>query len=92
MAQLVRNLPTMQEAWLRSLGWEDPLEKGKATHSSILVWENSTDSPRGCEELDSTERLSLPRLYSGLPSWKVQCTGKLCTLYFCLYAKRSEIQ
>ena len=38
VAQLVKNLPTMQEAWVRSLGWEDALEKGKATHSSILAW------------------------------------------------------
>ena len=38
VAQLVKNLPTMQEAWVRSLGWEDPLEKGKATHSSMLAW------------------------------------------------------
>ena len=37
VAQLVKNLPTMQETWVRSLGWEDPLEKGKATHSSILA-------------------------------------------------------
>ena len=36
MAQLVKNLPAMQETWVRSLGWEDALEKGKATHSSIL--------------------------------------------------------
>ena len=38
MAQLVKNLPAMQETWVRTLGWEDPLEKGKATHSSILAW------------------------------------------------------
>ena len=37
-AQLVKNLPAMQETWLRSLGWEDPLEKGKSTHSSIQSW------------------------------------------------------
>ena len=37
-AQLVKNLPAMPETWVRSLGWEDPLEKGKATHSSILAW------------------------------------------------------
>ena len=36
VAQLVKNLPVMWETWVRSLGWEDPLEKGKATHSSIL--------------------------------------------------------
>ena len=37
VAQLVKNPPAMQETWVRSLGWEDPLEKGKATHSSILA-------------------------------------------------------
>ena len=35
---MVKNLPTMQETWVRSLGQEDPLEKGMATHSSILAW------------------------------------------------------
>ena len=35
VAQLVKNLPAMRETWVRSLGWEDPLEKGKPTHSSI---------------------------------------------------------
>ena len=53
MAQLVKNLPAMQETSVRSLGWEDPLEKGKATHSSILAW---------VAELDMTERLSLTSL------------------------------
>ena len=38
VAQLVKNPRTMQETWVQSLGWEDPLEKGKATHSSILAW------------------------------------------------------
>ena len=37
VAQLVKNLPAMRETWVRSLSWEDPLEKGKATHSSILA-------------------------------------------------------
>ena len=37
VAQLVKNPPAMRETWVRSLGWEDPLEKGKATHSSILA-------------------------------------------------------
>ena len=35
---MVKNPPAMQETWVRSLGWEDPLEKGMATHSSILAW------------------------------------------------------
>ena len=38
VAQLVKNLPAMWETLVRSLGWEDPLEKGKAPHSSILAW------------------------------------------------------
>ena len=38
VAQLVKNPPAMQETWVRSLHWEDPLEKEKATHSSILAW------------------------------------------------------
>ena len=38
VAQLAKNPPAMWETWVRSLGWEDPLEKGKAIHSSILTW------------------------------------------------------
>jgi len=38
VVQLVKNPPEMQETWVPSLSWEDPLEKGKATHSSILAW------------------------------------------------------
>ena len=38
MAQLVKNPPAMRESWVQSLGWEDPLEEGKAAHSSILAW------------------------------------------------------
>ena len=38
VAQMVKTLPAMQETWVRSLGQEDPLEKGMATHSSILAW------------------------------------------------------
>ena len=45
----------MRETWVRSLGWEDPLEKGKATHSSILAWK----IPWGRKESDTTEQLSL---------------------------------
>ena len=38
MAQTVKNMPAKWETWIRSLGWEDPLEEGMATHSSILAW------------------------------------------------------
>ena len=44
VAQMVKNLPTMQETWVRSLGWEDPPEEGMATHSSILAWRIPMDS------------------------------------------------
>ena len=43
VAQTVKNLPAMQETWVRTLGWEDPLEKGMATHSSILAWRSPID-------------------------------------------------
>ena len=38
VAQMVKHLPTMRETWVQSLGWEDPLEKEMATHSSTVVW------------------------------------------------------
>ena len=58
VAQLVKNPPAIQETWVRSLGWEDPLEKGKVTHSSILAREfHGLYSPWGCKESDMTEQL-----------------------------------
>ena len=71
VAQMVKNPLAMQETWVQSLGWEDPLEKGMATHSSILAWRTPWTeepgklqsmpgySPRGHKELDTTEQLSL---------------------------------
>ena len=59
MAQLVKNLPEMQETWVRSLSCEDPLEKGKATHSSIQHGEfHGLYRPRGHKELDMTATFS----------------------------------
>ena len=56
---LVENPPAMQENWVQSLAWEDPLEKGTATHSSILAYRIpwTRYSPQGCKESDTTERL-----------------------------------
>ena len=52
MGQLVKNLLAMWETWVRSLGWEDPLEKGKATHSSILAWRIPwTEGPGGLQSM-----------------------------------------
>ena len=59
VAQLVKNPPAMPETWVRSLGREDPLEKGEATHSSVLPGEfHGLYSPWGRKESDTTERLS----------------------------------
>ena len=50
MSQTVKNLPAMQETWVQSLGGEDPLEKGMATHSSILAWRIPwTEEPGGLQ-------------------------------------------
>ena len=68
MVELVKNPPAMQETWVRSLGWEDPLEKGKATHSSILV-ENSMDC--------TVHRVTKSRIrLSGFHSLAVLCQAR----------------
>ena len=67
--QLVKNPPEMWEIWVRSLGWEDPLEEGMAIHSSILAWRIPMDR-EACQatvhgnhkELDTTEQLSTAQL------------------------------
>ena len=59
IAQLVKNPPAMWETWVLSLGWEDPLEKGKATHSSIPAWRIPWTVVHGGTESDMTEQLSL---------------------------------
>ena len=54
MAQTIKNLPAMQETQVPSLGWEDPLEKGVATHSSILAWRSPwTEEPGGLQSIGS---------------------------------------
>ena len=65
MAQIIKNLPVIQESQVQSLGWEDPLEKGMATHPGMLAWRIPwTEEPgrlqsRGGRESDTTERLTL---------------------------------
>ena len=54
VAQLLKNLPAMWETWVRSLGWEDPLEEEMATHSCILVWRIPwTEEPGGLQSTGS---------------------------------------
>ena len=92
MAQLVKNLPAVLETWVRSLGWEDPLEKGTATHSSILAWRIPW-TVCGHKEWDMTEQLSLNHLTykavskqysfctsSSLENKELLCLSKVCIL------------
>ena len=58
VAQMVKNSLAIWKTWVQYLGWEDPLEKGKATHPSILAWAEEPgggNSPRGHKESDTTE-------------------------------------
>ena len=63
VAQMVKNLPAMQETWVRSLGWEDSLEKRMATHSSILAWRiPRTEEPGGLLQAMGLQRVGLDRV------------------------------
>ena len=54
MAQMVKNLPAVQETWVQSPAWEDPLEKGMATHASILAWRIPwAEEPGGLQSMGS---------------------------------------
>ena len=72
---MVKDLPTIQETQIPSLGWEDPLEKGMATHSSIPAWkipwteEPGSYSPWGGKESDTTERLTLSHFSKSKTIW-----------------------
>ena len=69
---MIKNPPAMWETWVRSLGWEDPLEEGMATHSSILAWRIPMD--RGAwwatahvvTELDTTEQLNTAQRHASI--------------------------
>ena len=83
IAQLVKNLPAMQKTWVRLLGQEDPLEKGMATHSSILVWRiPRAEEPGGLQcmesqESDTTERLNHQQSFQlGQCGWRGAGIGR----------------
>ena len=68
VAQMIKKMPEMQETWVRSLGWEDPLKESMATHSSILAWRIPMDrslagTVHGVTESDTTEQLSTVHVY-----------------------------
>ena len=79
VAQMVKKLPAMQESWVRSLGWENPLEKGMATHFRYSCLENPVDrrawwAIHGVAESDTTERVTHTRGH--------QCLHRLAQLGF----------
>ena len=70
MAQLVKNLPAMQETWVPSLDWEDPLEEGMATHSDILAWRIPwTEEPGGLQSMGSQSWTRLSDSAHSTQSW-----------------------
>ena len=79
MAQLIKTLPAMRESWVRSLGWEDPLEKGKITHCSNLARRIPWTVKMGWQRVDTTEQLHF--------HFSLSCTGEgngNPLQYFCL--------
>ena len=56
VAQMVKNLPAMQEIWAQSLGWEDPLEEDMETHSNILAWRIIMDRGGWCATIHGTAK------------------------------------
>ena len=77
---MVKNPPAIQETWVRPLGWENPLEEGMGTHSSILTWNPhgrrslAGYSPWGFKESDTTEQLSTAQHIVGLQHVDFFCT------------------
>ena len=75
-----KNLPAMWETWVWSLGWEDPLEKGKATHASILAWRIPWTIPMGSQRVrwdQATFTLLLYRCWSDYYWWKEKIISKM---------------
>ena len=87
VAQMVKRLSTMQETWVRSLGWEDSLEKEMATHSSTLAqkipWMEEPGAgycPSGGKESDTTERLHFHFLQFSALNILILCYSPLCSI------------
>ena len=77
MAQTIKNLPAMQETWVQSLGWEDPHEKGKATHSSILAWRIPCTEESGGLQSMGSQRVG----HDGAAKHTAPISKETCTCY-----------
>ena len=85
MAQTVKNLPAVQETQVQSLNWEDPLEEGMATHSSILAWRIPMDRGAWAIVHGVTKSQTLSQRAASLPFFSMVQVKKLCTLYLHLF-------
>ena len=84
MAQLGKNLPAMRETWVQSLSWEDPLEKGKATHPSILAWRIPWTVTKGQTRLSDFHFTSLHFMLGlGCNVWAFSSCGRQGLLSNC---------
>ena len=81
VAQLVKNLPAVWETWVQSLRWEDPLEKGKATHSSVLAWR----IPWTVQSMESQSRTRLSDFHCHFGLWVCGTLG--CSKWSCHWKK-----
>ena len=79
--QLVKNSPAVWETWVQSLDWEDPLEKGTATHSSILAWRIPWTVQSVRSQRDMTEQLSLFHFTSPLISTDITFIAFSCLIF-----------
>ena len=86
VTQMVKHLPTMQETWVRSLGWEDPLEKEMATHSSTLAWKIPwTKEPGRLQSMES-QRVQPPNTYvDHMYFLLTSFLGIICMLTLCMF-------
>ena len=86
VTQMVKHLPTMQETWVRSLGWEDPLEKEMATHSSTLAWKiPRTKEPGRLQSMES-QRVQPPNTYvDHMYFLLTSFLGIICMLTLCMF-------
>ena len=104
VAQTVNHLPAVWETWVQSLGWEDPLEKKMATHSSPLAWKISWTeepgrlhlvgySPWGRKEVDTTERLHLTEPGPPNSSFSIRLSYTFPMRYFGFHlSNKSNVQ
>ena len=94
VAQAVKNLPAIQETWIQSLSWEDPLEKGMASHSSILAWKIPlTVEPGGLQSMGS-QRIGHDRVTNTLTSSDFNPHLKIMKLFFvpALQVRKPELR